>query len=439
MFRTGHPRSDPADAVRRRTRWAVRLVVLAALAALVYRGYWSFHLKRFSVVTPGVLYRSGQPTAWGLRYLVQRYGVRTVVSLRGRSRSALRCGITDWGVPDGPAESQLVESLGARYLHWPMGQESYWPWLPPSHFEQFFRLMDDPRNYPVAVHCIAGRHRTGTFVALYRLEYDRWDAEAALLEMQQFGFGHPVLLQEHNLKTYWPRPRPDEETYTRLRQDWAPLLAPGKQEPYQHWIWRLQQNIRRTTFQQHLRYWVVQRSGFALCVAHRLIDSVDERTRQAITAEAFRVLQTRQGTTDTWATAAAVVADYGSAEQQQWLLDWLQAQVARGGPISHQYHAVVLGITNRYTLNRFPFWNVLLNDKRRRPEAACRKYRYCDTAAARMFCTIPQRLVPYVVSWEQVRQLVQQWIRRRPEVLQLRRFSSASMHEAARRGPETAR
>jgi protein tyrosine/serine phosphatase len=64
-----------------------------------------------------------------------------------------------------------------------MGAEAFWPWFSPEQFEAFFELMDDPTNFPVAVHCIGGRHRTGTFVALYRLEYQRWNVEDAQREM----------------------------------------------------------------------------------------------------------------------------------------------------------------------------------------------------------------------------------------------------------------
>ncbi len=432
MFSSSHESRLRTDAASRRARWAVWGAVLVALAVLAHRGFWHFHLRRFAVVRPGVLYRSGQPTAWGLQYLINRYRVRTVVSLRGRSRRALRRGLTDLGTPDGPDEAGLVESLGARYLHWPMGRESYWPWLPPAHFERFFQLLDDPRNYPVAVHCIAGKHRTGTFVALYRLEYDRWNAEAALLEMQRFGFGPLVLLQEHNLRTYWARPRPGEQAFARLRREWAPLLPPSEQEDYPRWIARLRQRIARPRFQRQLRYWVQRRSEFSLCVAHRLVDRVDEPTRQVVVAEADRVLRTWQGTRETWATAAALVADYGTPEQQQRLLQWLRHEAARKESPNERYHAVVLGVTNRYTMNRFPYWHAMLEDFRPRREPECRRYRYRDTAAARIFCTIPERLVPYVDSWQQVHHLVRQWLQSHPETLQLRRLSLPPTRQAAR-------
>src|SRR5437879_4780757 len=131
---------------------------------------WRFHLKRFATVHDGVLYRSAQPTETGFSLLVNRYGVRTIACLR-RESFAVRCGLFDFGEPSGADEQALATHLGARPVRWLMGDEAYWPWLGPEQFERFFELMDEPGNFPVAVHCNGGRHRTGTFVALYRLEY----------------------------------------------------------------------------------------------------------------------------------------------------------------------------------------------------------------------------------------------------------------------------
>ena len=62
---------------------------------------------------------------------------------------------------------------------------------------QFFKIVNDPANQPVYVHCAGGRHRTGTMTALYRMTNDGWTADRAYAEMKQFRFegfpGHPVL------------------------------------------------------------------------------------------------------------------------------------------------------------------------------------------------------------------------------------------------------
>ncbi len=422
-----------SDRVRRRTRWLVRAALCLLVGWVLYRGYWGFQIRRFGVVKPGVLYRSGQPTAQGLHCPIRRYGIRTVVSLRGRSRRALREGLHDWGQPEGPAEDQFVKNLQVQYLHWPMGQEPYWPWLPPNHLEQFYRLLDNPNRLPVLVHCVAGRHRTGTFVALFRLEYDRWPVQQALLEMQQFGFGHPVLLQEHNLRTYWPRPVLEQEDWEQLKQDWASVLPARAGESFVHWCWRLGQAGKDSRVQEHFRRWLRRRPELALVVALRIADYLPQELQAAVSFVAAGELEQSENPFFVWATAASLVADYGSPKQQAQLLAWLRSQVAKAGPVGGKYQAVAWGVLGRYRANRTPFWHALLEDRRRWPQPECCQYRICDTAAARIFCTLGQHFRGPVISWERLGQRVKAWLQHHPEALRLRRWSQGN-HLVARTG-----
>jgi protein tyrosine/serine phosphatase len=61
---------------------------------------------------------------------------------------------------------------------------------------QFLKLVNDPGNWPVFVHCQGGRHRTGVMTAVYRMTIDGWNANRAYDEMKQYHFegfpGHPV-------------------------------------------------------------------------------------------------------------------------------------------------------------------------------------------------------------------------------------------------------
>ena len=61
---------------------------------------------------------------------------------------------------------------------------------------QFLKLVNDPANQPVFVHCQGGRHRTGVMTAVYRMTRDGWNPEQAYQEMKQYNFegfpGHPV-------------------------------------------------------------------------------------------------------------------------------------------------------------------------------------------------------------------------------------------------------
>ena len=73
---------------------------------------------------------------------------------------------------------------------------------------QFLKIVNDPANQPVFVHCAGGRHRTGTMTALYRMTNDGWTPAQAYSEMKQFRFegfpDHPVL--RNYVYAYHPAP-----------------------------------------------------------------------------------------------------------------------------------------------------------------------------------------------------------------------------------------
>ena len=51
----------------------------------------------------------------------------------------------------------------------------------------FLKIVADPANQPVFVHCMHGADRTGWVVAVYRIVEQGWSADEAWLEMQNFG------------------------------------------------------------------------------------------------------------------------------------------------------------------------------------------------------------------------------------------------------------
>jgi tyrosine-protein phosphatase SIW14 len=112
------------------------------------------------------LYRGGQPSAEGFAEL-KSIGIKTVVSLRVLG-----------------SDRRELSGTGLRYfqLH-----------VNPLHPEEedvlaFLKVVSDPRNRPVFVHCRQGRDRTGMMVAVYRMVVQNWTKQDALAEMKARGF-----------------------------------------------------------------------------------------------------------------------------------------------------------------------------------------------------------------------------------------------------------
>ena len=91
-------------------------------------------------------------------------------------------------------EGPNTEAAGMTFVRIPLGTGHA-----PSQaaIDQFLKLVNDPANQPVYVHCMEGRHRTGAMTAVYRMTQDGWTADQAFSEMKLYRFGadflHPDL------------------------------------------------------------------------------------------------------------------------------------------------------------------------------------------------------------------------------------------------------
>src|SRR5215470_5381345 len=155
-------------------------------------------VKNFGKVNDHI-YRGGQPEANEYRGLAA-IGIKTVIDLREDPERYAR---------------GSAEGAGLRYINLPLNSKR-----PPTEVEsdRFLQLVNDERNWPVYVHCAAGRHRTGLLLAIYRMEMDGWDARRAYEEMKDYKFytrfGH------HDMKEYV------FEYYGKMMAKRAALLTP---------------------------------------------------------------------------------------------------------------------------------------------------------------------------------------------------------------------
>jgi tyrosine-protein phosphatase SIW14 len=149
-----------------------------------YASYRNANLRNFAAVKPGVLYRSGQLSLSGLERVIHDHGIRTVVTLRDAGIEGDRP--PDWK-EEAYCKAQDIQYVRIRPQHW---------WAPDgtcpaeAGVKRFLAVMDDPARYPVLIHCFAGIHRTGAYMAVYRMEVDQWDNATALDELRACGYRH---------------------------------------------------------------------------------------------------------------------------------------------------------------------------------------------------------------------------------------------------------
>ena len=104
-----------------------------------------------------------------------------------------------------PSEPSMVKSAGMKSFRIPMSTH-----VAPTadQLAQFFKIVNDPANQPVYVHCVGGKHRTGVMTAAYRMTNEGWNADKAFSEMKRYKFGMDMLHPEFKGFVYAFKPEP---------------------------------------------------------------------------------------------------------------------------------------------------------------------------------------------------------------------------------------
>lgn len=169
----------------------LKIVLLVAmfctLAGYGYRYGIRDHLipRNFGTVEQGHIYRSGRLTPATMERIVRQNNIRTVIDL----------GAYDEGsVPD-VLERRTAEALGARRVRFSLSGDATGN---PADYVNALKIMADPANHPLLVHCAAGAQRTSAAVMLYRKAFQNVPFEQSLDEARTFGHDpedNPKLLE----------------------------------------------------------------------------------------------------------------------------------------------------------------------------------------------------------------------------------------------------
>jgi tyrosine-protein phosphatase SIW14 len=134
------------------------------------------------------LFRGAQPNAGGIQKL-KELGIRTIINLRDDDENA-------------SAEASAARAAGLQYFNVPM---STFNRPADKTVAQVLSVISANENQPVFVHCRRGSDRTGTIIAIYRIEHDGWTSEKATSEAKRYGLGLWQLGMKDYISDYYRR------------------------------------------------------------------------------------------------------------------------------------------------------------------------------------------------------------------------------------------
>jgi len=167
---------------------------LTCLAALLCCGAYLGYLRlsgNFHEVIPGELYRSAQPSAADITDYAKRYGIKTIVNLRGPSPS-----------PWYQQELGVSQQLGIEHVDFRMsaGRD-----LTIDKAERLIALLKSAPK-PILIHCEGGADRSGLASVLYLQQVAGVNEEQAEQQLWPVLYGHigiPYVTRAYAMDRSW--------------------------------------------------------------------------------------------------------------------------------------------------------------------------------------------------------------------------------------------
>jgi protein tyrosine/serine phosphatase len=168
--------------------------ILLFVLALLFGGKYVYDMNinhNFETITEGKVYKSGVIPPDELESYVKKYKIKSIVDLRFPGTG------DDVNNPENTSEliaekNAVAKINGVNYFN--NGSDQ----VPTKeNLKLFYKIMDDPANYPVLIHCYHGVGRAELYSAVYRIEYENTDKDEArtstrfLTKWSSFDLGKP--------------------------------------------------------------------------------------------------------------------------------------------------------------------------------------------------------------------------------------------------------
>ena len=187
----------------------IGFTVLATVLILVGKYVYDMNINHnFETITEGKVYKSGVIPPDEIEDYVKKYHIKSIVDLRFPGTSDL---VNNPEIPEElTAEKVAVDKIsGVQYFNNGSDQVPQ-----QQNLDSFFKIMDNPDNYPVLIHCYHGVGRAEMYSAIYRIEYENFTNEEArknvraLIKWSSFDDGTP---KGEFLKAYKRRKQREEK------------------------------------------------------------------------------------------------------------------------------------------------------------------------------------------------------------------------------------
>jgi protein tyrosine/serine phosphatase len=170
----------------------IGLVIVVFITIGIGKYVYDMHINHnFETITEGKVYKSGVIPPDEIEDYVKEYKIKSIIDLRFPGTG------DEVNNPEIPteltAEKEAIAKIkGVNYFNNGSDQVPE-----PHNLDTFFKIMDDPKNYPVLIHCYHGVGRAEMYSAIYRIEYENMEKDEArtntrfLTKWSSFDLGKP--------------------------------------------------------------------------------------------------------------------------------------------------------------------------------------------------------------------------------------------------------
>lgn len=154
-------------------------ILLFAIAIAAFVFYQKKIRYNLVTISENKVYNSGAVPPDQLGDFVDDHKIKTIVDLRdGLMQTELN---PEYKNQVNDEEFAANRISGINYYNLPTDQ------IPAdSTVQKFLKIMDDPKNYPVLIHCHHGVGRSRLFSSIYRIEYENFTNESARKKARLF-------------------------------------------------------------------------------------------------------------------------------------------------------------------------------------------------------------------------------------------------------------